>query len=243
MLEDRIGRAAERIRGATSGMALTGAGVSVESGIPDFRSPGGLWERFDPMVYATIEAFRADPVEVWKMLAELERTVLSARPNPAHVAIAELERRRHLRTIVTQNIDGLHQVAGSRNVVEFHGSGRRLVCLDCGASMSREEFGPVPPRCDSCGAVMKPDILLFHEAIPEAAFERAAAAAESADLILVIGTSAEVWPAADLPRQAAARGAYVIEVNLEETLFGREVADLSLVGPAGEVLPALLEIL
>lgn len=234
---------AERIaRADLPGVALTGAGISVESGIPDFRSPGGLWERFPPERYATIEAFLADPEDVWRFLSELEAIVEGARPNAAHAALARLESMGRLRAVVTQNVDGLHQAAGQGEVVEFHGSGRRLVCLGCGASRGANEVEARdgPPRCPRCARILKPDVVLFGEIIPEAALRRSRDLVASASFLLVVGTSAVVFPASDLPYLAAHAGVPVIEVNVEPTVLTGSVADVTVLGRAGEVLPELV---
>ncbi len=221
--------------------ALTGAGMSTESGIPDFRSAGGIWDQFDPMEYAHIAAFRSDPEKVWQMLTELESIVLQARPNDGHRALAALERAGMLLGVITQNIDGLHQAGGSTTVVEFHGSGRTLVCLRCGAradavSMRQQ---PRPPRCPSCQSIMKPDAVLFGEDIGADALRRANALVEACDVMLVCGTSTEVWPAAQLPQRARQRGALVYEFNLEACLPAPCVSERVL-GPLGVTLPALV---
>ncbi len=245
---DDIDAAARILRDAKVAVALTGAGISVDSGIPDFRSPGGLWERFDPMEYATIEAFVSSPRKVWSMLFEMMDVVESARANPGHTALAELEAMGRLDAIVTQNIDNLHQAGGSRRVIDFHGNSRRLVCLRCGRADGAERFAqlrelstPPPPECVECGAILKPDVVLFGEAIPDRAARDAAILAASCDLMLVIGTSAMVYPAAGLPVTAKSRGAKIIEINLEPTHLTGTLADLTIMGGATQVLPALVE--
>ncbi|MBW2525577.1 MAG: NAD-dependent deacylase [Deltaproteobacteria bacterium] len=223
------------------GVALTGAGISVPSGIPDFRSSGGLWERFDPMEYATIDAFLSDPDKVWRMLVELDDLVTHARPNPAHRALAELEQLGVLDGIVTQNVDNLHQDAGSTQVVEFHGNGSRLVCLACekGYDVSDRELLGMPPRC-SCGKLLKPDVVLFGEAIPERAFAGSQELTATCAVLLVVGTSATVMPCALIPRLAMRVGAMVVEVNVENTELS-PICDVTLRGDAAETLPALVE--
>ncbi len=225
---------------AETTVALTGAGISVESGIPAFRGSQGLWERYDPMEYATLEAFQADPAKVWGMLVELEELLLGARPNPAHQALAKLERLGRLASVVTQNIDGLHQAAGNRHVVEFHGSGRRLRCLDCGRQVGRNEImmNELPPRC-GCGGLIKPDVVLFGEPIPERAAMTAFALASGCQVMLVVGTSAVVAPASHLPLLAKQSGAKVVEINLEPTPLSQGVADYVFHASASQVLPAL----
>jgi NAD-dependent deacetylase len=225
-------------------VALTGAGISVESGIPDFRSAGGLWDKFDPMEYATITAFETEPERVWTMILELEATLGRARPNRGHDALARLEEGGLLQGIVTQNIDNLHQEAGSREVIEFHGNGRRLKCLDCEldldpATTALDRVDGIP-RCPTCRAILKPDIVFFGDAIPELAFTRAYELAARCGTMLIVGTSATVMPAAALPLIAKQHGASLIEINLERTELSHAV-DVTLLGKAGKVLPALTE--
>ena len=223
-------------------VALTGAGISVESGIPDFRSAGGLWDRFDPMEYATIDAFRARPEKVWEMIFSLEDLLIRAAPNPAHVALATLEEAGLLRGVVTQNIDNLHQRAGSSRVVEFHGNGRRLRCLSCGALQDAGEAGGTPgepPRCP-CGEILKPDVVFFGEQIPHAALTGAAELLEGCRVMLVVGTSATVYPFASLPGAAASRGCTLVEVNLEPTPLTHS-CDVTLHASASVSLAAVVE--
>ncbi len=236
-----LARAAGWLREARRVVALTGAGISVESGIPAFRGSQGLWDRYDPNDYAHIDSFLADPGRVWRMLKELGDICRQAKPNPAHLALAELERRGRLETVITQNVDGLHQAAGSRRVIEFHGSGRTLSCVVCRRGFAREDVGleSLPPRCD-CGGALKPDVVLFGEPIPETALEAAVSAARDCQLMLVVGTSAVVAPASFMPHLARESGARIVEVNLEPTGLTNQVAHLSLFGPAGQVMPTLL---
>jgi NAD-dependent deacetylase len=224
------------------GVALTGAGISVPSGIPDFRSSGGLWDRFDPMEYATIDAFRTDPDKVWRMLAELDDLVVSARPNPAHQALADLEGLGVLDGVITQNIDNLHQDAGSRRVVEFHGNGRRLVCLECDRTYDAAEGRELgmPPRC-RCGKLLKPDVVLFGEAIPDQAFAGSQELTDTCAVMLVVGTSATVMPCSLIPRMARRGGAKLVEVNTESTEL-TEACDYRIHGDAASTLPRLVEL-
>lgn len=239
-MRDLIEEAAQLVaRGRV--VALTGAGISVESGIPDFRSRGGLWARFPPEEYATIQAFRRNPAKVWNMLYEMESILERARPNPGHTALADLERRGLLKGVITQNIDGLHQEAGSVNVVEFHGSHRTLSCLDCGRSYGREEaLKSRPPAC-GCGFTLKPDVIFFGEMIPMRALAESKNLADASRVMLVVGTSAEVAPASQMPLIAKRCGATIIEINLETTGLTHSVTDLFIKGEAGKILPALAE--
>ncbi len=235
---------AEIIRQSRRVVALTGAGISVESGIPDFRSEGGLWERFDPREYAHIQAFRRNPAKVWELIRELDATLSRARPNPAHYALAELEGRGHLLGVITQNVDNLHQAAGSQRVVEYHGNAFRFVCLECYRPFAREglDFNRAPLFCP-CGGLIKPDVVFFGEQIPPGAQEEAEELAQACDLLLVIGTSGEVAPASYLPYIARDWGAVIAENNLSPTRLTRTLTDHFLPGPAGVVLPLVVKIL
>jgi NAD-dependent deacetylase len=230
------------IKKSRKALAITGAGISVESGIPDFRSKGGLWERFDPMEYATIAAFEKNPAKVWIMLKEMDRILVRARPNPAHYALAELEKQDLLLGIITQNVDNLHQAAGSVNVVEYHGNAHRFVCMKCKGHWPREslDFNQTPLYC-YCGRLIKPDVVFFGEAIPEQAMRQANAWAASCDLLLIIGSSMEVAPANLLPQAAKSSGAIIVESNTEPTRLTSYLTDYFLPGPAGEVWPAVIK--
>jgi NAD-dependent deacetylase len=216
LTDDRVARLAELVRGARSVVALTGAGISVPSGIPDFRTPEtGVWANVDPMEVAHIDAWRADPVRFWRFYAERFQTLDGKEPNRAHRALVELERRGHLDAVVTQNIDRLHRRAGSRDVVEVHGSIEHASCLACGGRFALADVrrrgaddGEGVPRCD-CGAPLKPDVVLFGEWLPEAALDRSSALAAGADLLLCIGSSLEVHPVAQLPALTRAGGGAV----------------------------------
>ncbi len=242
MGEDLIAKTAQSIRQARKVVAFTGAGISVESGIPDFRGPSGLWEKYDPMEYATIEAFHANPKKVWNMLKDMAVLLESSKPNPAHSALAKMEEMGLLSSIITQNIDHLHQDAGSKRVIEFHGSSRSLVCIICGQSYDRRKIKlePLPPKC-SCTGVLKPNFVFFGEPIPWGAHLEAKEEAASCEVMLVIGTSAVVSPACDLPIIARKRGATIVEVNLEETQLTRYISSWLLKGSASEILTRLLD--
>src|SRR5262245_28715236 len=223
-------------------VALTGAGISTESGIPDFRSATGIWQRFDPYEVASIDAFRRNPERVWEFYALRLDVLAEARPNPAHLALAELEARGLLQAVVTQNVDRLHLAAGSHDVVEVHGSIGGAVCLSCG----RRENDVRPllpvPRCPACGAVLKPGVVMFGELLPPAAIDRATTLAREAALLLVVGTSLEVWPVAGLPEDALANGGKLAIVNREPTPYdGR--ARIVLHDSAAAVLAACLSAL
>ncbi len=226
-------------------VALTGAGVSTESGIPDFRSPTGIWASFDPREYATLGAFRRDPEKVWRFYAPRFSMLTDAQPNAAHVALAELERMGLLRAVVTQNIDLLHERAGSADVVEVHGSIRTSDCLRCGARydlprvLELLEVGDGAPRCPACHSVLKPGVVFFDELLPEAAIDRAFELAREARLLLVVGSSLEVYPVAGLPEETLEAGGAVAVVNRGPTAVD-DRATLVLDGSAGEVLAGTL---
>ena len=241
-VKDKIETVALWLKKSKFAIALTGAGISVESGIPAFRGAQGLWDKYDPSEYATIDAFMRDPLKVWNMLKELYEITLKAEPNPAHKALAELERLGKLKAIITQNVDSLHQKAGSRKVIEFHGTGETLTCILCGAKYRIEEINleKTPPFCE-CGGILKPDVVFFGEPIPLHALKEAFELSEKCDLLFVIGTSAQVYPAADIPRVAKKSGAKVVEINLEPTPLTNIVSDIFLEGKAGETLPLVLK--
>lgn len=221
-------------------LALTGAGISVESGIPDFRSPGGLWERFDPGEYATIFAFRANPEKVWNMLREVTEIVGQARPNAAHQGLGRLQEMGLLHTIITQNVDNLHQEGGATRVIEYHGNSRTLSCLWCGCCYPREELGEeVPPKC-TCGQYLKPDVVFFGEPIPPRALQESYRLAQSCEALLVVGTSAEVAPANTIPYTARTAGAKIIEINLEPTVLSSTLTDIFLQGKATDMVTRLV---
>ena len=221
-------------------VVLTGAGVSTESGIPDFRSASGIWADVDPFEVASIQAFRRTPARVWDFYRQRIGMLLAAEPNAAHLALAELERRGVVRAVVTQNIDMLHTRAGSRDVVEVHGSIRTAVCLACGAEegtsavLVQLEERDIP-LCPACGAVLKPGVVMFGELLPAAKMERATALARAAELLLVVGSALEVWPVAGLPLEARS----LAIVNRGPTALD-DHATLRIDAGAGETLTALL---
>jgi NAD-dependent deacetylase len=229
-----------RIADASSMAVLTGAGVSAESGVPTFRGADGLWRRHRAEDLATPEAFARDPALVWEWYDWRRQLIAGCRPNPAHTAIAALEGRVPDFLLITQNVDGLHRRAGSRRLIELHGNLWRVRCPADGIVVENLEvpLAALPPRC-ACGAILRPDVVWFGEALPTDAIQRAYHAAESCDLMLVVGTSALVQPAATLPMIAKAHGAYLVEVNLEPTPLSA-AADESYHGRAGEILPRLL---
>lgn len=237
-----IRETAREIFQSSKTVALTGAGISAESGIPTFRGSQGLWSKYDPAEFADVEAFLRNPGKVWGMIKELILIIEAARPNPAHLALAELERLGRLCCVITQNVDNLHQRGGSKSVIEYHGTNEQLYCLDCGARYPRRAISleTLPPRCQ-CGGVVRPDVIFFGEPIPLAARLSAEAEAGSCQLMLVVGTSAVVYPAGQLPVMAKAAGARVIELNPEETPLTGYISDWLLKGSAGQILPSVVD--
>src|ERR671934_2731866 len=223
-VDERIRTLAGLLRERQPCVVLTGAGISTESGIPDFRSPSGIWAEYDPMEYATISAFRRDSVKVWEFYALRFEGLTRAQPNEGHRALAELEQRGLVRAVVTQNIDTLHERAGSRDVVEVHGSIREAECLACNERVPLAEVverlrGEPAPRCRRCGEILKPGVVMFRELLPEREIDRAFELAREARLLLVVGSSLEVHPVAGLPLETIQAGGRVAIVNKGATPF------------------------
>jgi NAD-dependent deacetylase len=255
MIEDRyppaseirglIEMASRLIKSAQSGVVLTGAGISTPSGIPDFRSPGsGVWSRINPMEVASLSAFRYNPENFFNWLHPLAKQILEAIPNPAHYALALLEKAGYLHTIVTQNIDGLHQRAGSKQVLEVHGTLDTLTCIGCYQKHPSKEFiskyidHGSPPRCPDCGQIMKPDVILYEEQLPRQVWLQAERACRKANLVLVAGSSLEVVPAASLPQRALENNARLIIVNRTRTYLDSRAA-VVIRGDVAEILPLI----
>lgn len=247
MYADEIARAAALLRAARHAVALTGAGVSTPSGIPDFRSPqSGLWEQANPLEVASLPAFRRRPEVFYAWVRPLVEALLAATPNPAHTALAALEASGYLKAIVTQNIDGLHQRAGSREVLELHGHLREATCLRCHRVVATDDLlddflasGEVP-RCAECGGVIKPNVVLFGEQLPVAVLDAAMEHARRADLMLVAGSSLEVAPASHLPLVTYKHRGHLIVINLTPTPVD-DLADVIIHGDVAEVLPCIAE--
>ena len=228
------------LRDSSRTVVLTGSGISAESGVPTFReAQTGLWERFDPRELATPEAFARDPALVWDWYAWRRKLVTQAQPNPGHLALAEMQRSLPNFTLVTQNVDGLHQRAGSREVIELHGNIRHSKCSVEGLMVEDYDESESPPLCPSCGAPLRPDVVWFGEMLPHAPLDAASEAALGADVLLSVGTSSLVYPAAALPFEALDAGAMLVEINPGETPLTSH-ADYSLREPAGDVLPRLV---
>lgn len=245
-MNNGIDQAADLIRSSKSGVVLSGAGISTPSGIPDFRSAGsGLWSQFNPMEVASLSAFRYNPEKVFKWLRPLAKKLTDAKPNPAHFAVASLEQIGYIKTVITQNIDGLHNRAGSMHVLEVHGSLQTMTCICCYQQQCADDFvkpyiehGEIP-LCPECDSILKPDIVFYEEQLPVQTWNQARQATESCDLMLVAGSSLEVVPVARLPMRALENQAHLIVVNQTQTYIdGR--ADAVLRGDLAEILPQIV---
>ncbi|MEI7448735.1 MAG: NAD-dependent deacylase [Desulfomonile sp.] len=254
-MEDLIAKTAEVLATSKNAIALTGAGISTESGIPDFRSPGGLWTRVDPGEFS-IDRFLQNPSRFWRMHLDLKSSgdfdLASADPNPAHYALARMEQMGILKCIITQNVDNLHQRAGSVEVVEFHGNLLRAACMKCRSLEpiedveARIESGESEaPRCRNCGGLLKPDAVFFGEAIPSRALMISQVQSQKCDVLIVVGTSLQVYPAAQIPLSVKLKHppAVVVEVNREPSSLHEQVTDILMIGSAGDILSRLLEAL
>ncbi len=242
-LKIELDKAAKLIKNSEYTTAFTGAGISVESGIPPFRGPQGLWSKYDPIVL-DIDYFKTNPLESWKVIKEIFYDFFGkAKPNAAHIALARLEKEGYVKNIITQNIDNLHQEAGSKTVYEFHGNSHTLVCTKCGKrfSINQIDFDNLPVRCDRCGGLVKPDFIFFGEGIPQVAYQASIEAAGSADVFLVIGTTGEIMPASQIPYMAKQNGAKIIEINPEPSNYTGSITDIFLKGKAGIIMPALAD--
>lgn len=241
-MDDLIQKAAADLAQAKMVSALTGAGASIESGIPPFRGKGGLWEKYDPMEVAHIDSFIQDPVKVWNLLIkDMKDIVDQAQPNDCHKGLARLEELGKLQTIITQNIDGLHQMAGNTDVIEFHGTFAWQRCMECNTHIEtrRVDISEIPPHCQ-CGGILRPNAVFFGELIPQEALWRSRQVATDSDVMLVIGTSAVVQPAALMPVVAKESGATVIEINPESTVLTNDISDYLIKGPAGDTINRIM---
>lgn len=241
-MDKKIISAASLIKNAEKVSALTGAGISAKSGIPPFRGSNGIWGKYNPEEYAHIDSFMNNPAKVWKMIKELIDMIFEAVPGEGHICLADMEKSGHLHSIITQNVDGLHQAAGSRKVIEFHGNNMLLLCIKCGRKIKTEKeiYREIPPLC-RCGGILRPDVVFFGEPIPIQAVDESYEEARTCDVMLVIGTSAVVTPAADIPVIAKENGAAIIEINMESTPLTQDVADISIFGKAGKILPEIVK--
>ena len=239
-LAEKIEEARDKLTGAASIMVLTGAGISAESGIPTFRGKEGLWQNYRPEELATPEAFWDNPKLVWEWYEWRRNIVKGAKPNPGHYALAELEAETHNFTLVTQNIDGLHQISGNRNIIEIHGNLWQVRCTKCGDIVENHEvpMPELPPKCKICGEIGRPNVVWFNEVIPMEVIDSSLKAIEECDVMLIVGTSGIVEPAASMGLVAKQTGKCVIEINLEMTPSS-PLYDLTLQGKSGEILPLL----
>ena len=243
-MKEAISKLKEYISESEKIVAFTGAGFSAESGISTFRGAGGLWSKYDPSIYADINYFIQDPTYYWSFFRD-ERypTIKKAKPNEGHYALVELEKRGKLYRVITQNIDGLHQVAGLSDVIELHGNTRKILCTGCNKTYTMDEAyeklkKELPPRC-SCGAVLKPGTVLFGEPLPQVALDMAQLASKNCDMFLVLGSSLVVYPAASMPRIAKRNGAILVIINIDPTPLD-DTADLVINDSTSKILPELI---
>lgn len=246
MLNDYlINEVAQKILSSRHVTVFSGAGISVESGIPPFRGENGIWTKFNPELF-DINFFRAHPKETWKLLKDVFYDYFrKANPNPAHYAIARLEGLGFVKAVITQNIDYLHQRAGSKNVIEFHGTSQSVVCTKCNKKFPFEQklLEHIPPVCEKCGTVLKPDFVFFGEGIPAKALRSSMQEIVIADIFLVVGTTGEIYPASAIPFQAKQNGATVIEINTQSSEFTSKITDFFLQGKAGETMTKLMKLI
>ncbi|MEA3500635.1 MAG: NAD-dependent deacylase [Candidatus Marinimicrobia bacterium] len=238
-----IEKAIQLINNAKHVTAFTGAGVSVESGIPPFRGKDGLWSKFNP-IFLDINYFHQNSLESWKLIKEIFYDFFGkAKPNKAHFALAKMESMGYLNSVITQNIDNLHQKAGSKEVYEFHGTSRNLICTNCNRIYSAKsiDLSNLPPKCEKCGIVLKPDFVFFGEPIPELARTNSFAETEKADVFILIGTTGEIMPASMIPFEAKRNGAKIIEINTYESNYTNSITDIFLKGKATEVMAKLMK--
>ena len=240
-MRDAIETVRQKLAKAKTVLTLTGAGISAESGVPTFRGTNGLWNNLSAEEVASIDTLQNNPELAWRWYDEMRGIIVANKPNPAHFALAEMEKKFKAFTLATQNIDGYHTAAGNTGVQELHGNLWQLSCMKCHAVSENRAFpiGVLPPRC-KCGGILRPDIVLFGEALPTEAFERSFAAANHCDVCLVIGTSGVVYPAAMIPQIAKKNGAFLVEINPQDTPL-TPLADIVLRGTAVDTVPALLK--
>ncbi len=243
MVQNNVQKAADLILHSEHVTGFTGAGVSVESGIPPFRGEDGLWEKYDPGIL-DLDFFYSNPEKSWSVIKEIFYEFFGkAKPNNAHKALAELEDMGLLKSVITQNIDNLHQEAGSQVVYEFHGNSKKMVCTNCDSNydVSNEILRGNPPKCPQCGSLLKPDFIFFGETIPEYAYKKSVEEAQNADVFIVIGTTGEVVPASLIPQMAKENGTKIIEVNPTPSLYTGQMTDIFLQGRAGEKMKELAD--
>ncbi len=239
---------ASQLKNARHIVAFTGAGISAESGIPTYRGEGGLWTKYDPNLYANIDYFRQNPSYYWNFFKDVRYPILKkVKPNPAHLALAEMEARGNLKTVITQNIDGLHHEAGSSHVIELHGTTRTIVCMDCSKRYTLDEAfsklkEKIPPLCTECQGILRPNVIFFGEMLDPKVLNQAYAEAENCDFLLAVGSSLVVYPAADIPLRAKQRGAKLAIINKDSTPLD-SMADYVINDAAGSALPKIVRCL
>ncbi|MBI9034788.1 MAG: NAD-dependent deacylase [Bacteroidales bacterium] len=238
---EKINQAAKSIKNAKKVSVFTGAGISVESGIPPFRGPDGLWSRYDPKSL-DLNFYLSNPKQSWKVIKEIFYDFFGqAKPNKAHTILAEMEAQGYISAIITQNIDNLHQKAGSKNIIEFHGNSQRFVCPTCSTQFGvhQIQINDSPPICFECKNILKPDFIFFGEDIPVAAFDKSIEIANTTDLMIIIGSTGEVIPACNIPFLAKQNGALIIEINPSSSNFTNAITDSFLQGKATEIMENL----
>ncbi len=238
-----INKAVEIIRGAKRVTAFTGAGISVESGIPPFRGKNGLWNKYDP-VFLDINYFLQNPKKSWVLIKEIFYDYFGkAKPNTAHKTLAEMEKLNYLQTVITQNIDNLHQEAGSKKVYEYHGTSKNLICMDCNTNIlsSKLDLNKLPPKCSQCGGLLKPDFIFFGEPIPELAQTKSILESKNSDVFILIGTTGEIMPASMVPYLAKENNAKIIEINISKSNYTDSITDVFLQGKATLIMSDLLK--
>ena len=237
-----IHKAAEIIKNAKYVTAFTGAGISVESGIPPFRGENGLWNKFDPIIL-DLDYFHQQPLKSWRMIKQIFYDFFGeAKPNAAHFALARMEKLGFINSVITQNIDNLHQESGSKNVIEFHGTSRLLICTNCHRKYNADEIDleKLPPKCENCGSILKPDFVFFGEPIPEPENSNSFEVAIKSDVMIIIGTTGEIMPASVIPFYAKQNNAKIIEVNIMPSNYTERTTDIFLQGKATEIMTKLL---
>jgi NAD-dependent deacetylase len=243
LIQKNLEKSAIILKNAKHATAFTGAGISVESGIPPFRGDGGIWGKYDPKILE-LGYFLENPEESWIVIKEIFYEFFNvAKPNYAHLGLADLEKRGIIKALITQNIDNLHQEAGSKNVIEFHGNSKILICTNCSHKEKVENVNleKLPPKCPQCKSLMKPDFIFFGEGIPQIAYQKSIFETKNADVFLLTGTSGSVVPASYLPYDAKKNGAIIIEINPEKSAYTNEITDYFLKGKAAEITKLLIE--
>ncbi len=233
-----IEQVAKLLKKSDFAIAHTGAGISVESGIPPFRGEAGIWNRYDPQLL-DLDYFMRKPEASWRAIREIFYDFFTdAKPNPAHIHLAKLESGGFVKAVVTQNIDDLHFKAGSKEVYEFHGNSQNLKCLECTHIIpaNKANLDQLPPKCEKCGGLLKPDFIFFGEGIPAIAYQKSFEVARKADLVLVIGSTGEVMPACQVPREAKRNGAIIVEINPEDSAFTHQITDIHIKKEAGKAM-------